>query len=449
MSGLSLGLVPGARSSVLAAAAGLVVAIVSVVVVYGVMSPDERRVAISVDCADEAACALAASLAVDVWSEQRGPGLPLDVVVAQRDLARLAAAGAVWTVLDDDIDASARTEAARLATTMMVADTAPPERWFSDFRDYTAISARLEQLASAYPQRARLHTIGASFDGRPILALQIGQAAPGDGEAEGFAPSDDEVVPMLINGTQHAREWIAAMTTMCVAERLVREADTDDEVRAVVEGSEVWVVPVVNPDGYQYAWGQDRYWRKNRRGSHGVDLNRNWGVAWGGTGSSGNKRSDVYRGDGPFSEPETRALRDLARREQVKLHVDFHAYGQLVLYPWNHSSRRSDDHERLTAIGDTMASAIAHEHGLRYRLIRGVELYPAAGTMTDYLYGEADALSFTIELRPRSGSGFVLPPDQIKPTCDEGFAAVLALRASLRSAPAHRASPLSSSPDGR
>ena len=80
-------------------------------------------------------------------------------------------------------------------------------------------------------------------------------------------------------------------------------------------------------------------------------------------------------------------------------------------------------------------SAIADEHDTRYRLIRGVELYPAAGTMTDYMYGEVGALSYTIELRPRSGSGFVLPPDQIKPTCDEGLAAVLALRAALPTPP--------------
>ena len=78
-----------------------------------------------------------------------------------------------------------------------------------------------------------------------------------------------------------------------------------------------------------------------------------------------------------------------------------------------------------------MASAIYDQHQTRYRLIRGVELYPAAGTMTDYMYGEARALSYTIELRPRSGSGFVVPPDQILPTCDEGLAAVLALRARL------------------
>ena len=416
MSGPLSGLPHGARRTVLAGAASIALG----VAVAFWFQLDDRRVAIRVDCQDEEACAMASALAVDVWSEQRGPGLPLDVVLERRDLARLAAEGVQWTVLDDDIDESARAEASRLATTMTVSAADAPELWFSEFRDYTAIEARLEHLAAQYPQRASLHTIGASFDGRPILALRIGDTASGD---------DD--VPVLINGTQHAREWIAAMTATCVAERLVRQADEDDEVRAFVDASDTWVVPVVNPDGYQYSWGQDRYWRKNRRGGHGVDLNRNWAVAWGGTGSSGNKRSDTYRGEGPFSEPESSALRDLARREEVRLHVDFHAYGQLVLFPWNHSSRRSDDHARLAAIGDTMASAIFDEHGTRYRLIRGVELYPAAGTMTDYMYGEAEALSYTIELRPRAGSGFVLPPDQIMPTCDEGFAAVLALRASL------------------
>ena len=390
-------------------------------VVVGLQTP-QRRVAIRVDCDDIAACALADSLAVDVWSEQRGPGLPLDVVVNEDDLGELTARGVIWTVLEGDIDATASAEAERLSATASVSASADPAAWFSEFRDYTAIEARLQGLAEQYPERASLHVIGSSLDGRPLWALRIG----GDG---------DTAVPMLVNGGQHAREWIAAMTATCVADRLVRasgdDTDDNDDIRAFVDSTELWVVPVVNPDGYQYSWGQDRYWRKNRRGGHGVDLNRNFSVAWGGTGSSPSKRSETYRGERPFSEPESTALRDLARREEVQLHVDFHAYGQLVLFPWNHNAQRTDDHARLAAIGDTMASAIYDQHQTRYRLIRGVELYPAAGTMTDYMYGEAKALSYTIELRPRSGSGFVVPPDQILPTCDEGLAAVLALRARL------------------
>jgi carboxypeptidase T len=378
-------------------------------------SPSPRapvRTAIRVECPDPAACSLAESLALDVWSEHRGPGLPIDIVVTDDRLARLDAAGARWQVLVPDIDADARAEFERLSNPAV----ARPADWFSDYRDYRAIAIYLHELAELAPDLATVHGIGSSLDGRSIWALRIGGSAP-------------DATPMLINGTQHAREWIAPMVSMCIADRLVRGYDADPAIRDFVDHTELWVVPVVNPDGYQHSWSTDRYWRKNRRNGHGVDLNRNFGVAWGGDGSSRFKRSEVYRGEYAFSEPETAALRDLAKRERIALHIDFHAYGQLVLYPWGYTASPAKDRDRFAAVGDRMASAIfaAHEHP--YRLMSAVELYPASGTMSDWMYGEVDALSYTIELRPKGRSGFVLPPSEIKPTCDEGFAAVMALRA--------------------
>jgi len=366
------------------------------------------RVAIRVDCAVASHCALAESLALDVWSEQRGAGLPLDVVVRGADLEALSAAGVRWQVIVPDIDAAAREESARLHAAVQPAD------WFAEYRDYRAIATHLQELTELAPDRAAVQPLGSSIDGRTIWALRIGKGTP-----------------MLINGTQHAREWISAMVATCVADRLVRDYDKDPAIRAFVDSTELWVVPVVNPDGYQYSWSTDRYWRKNRRERHGVDLNRNFSVAWGGSGSSSNKRSEVYRGDYAFSEPETAALRDLAMREHFAAHVDFHAYGQLLLYPWNYTATRAKDRDRYAAFGDRMASAMFAQHETRYTLMQGVQLYPAAGTMSDFMYGEGNALSFTIELRPKGRGGFVIPPDQIRPTCDEGLAAVLALRASL------------------
>lgn len=378
-------------------------------------SPAEppRREAIRVDCRDGAACALAEEVALDVWSERRALGEPIDVVVDAAALAELAAGGARWTVLDPDIDATAGAEAARLRAHVL----ADGGDWFAEFRDYTAIEAHIEELAAMAPSRASVHGIGSTLDGRTLWALRIGGQSP-------------DALPMLINGAQHAREWISAMSATCIADRLVRDYDSDPRIRSFVDSTEAWIVPVVNPDGYQYSWGQDRYWRKNRRGGYGVDLNRNFSVAWGGAGSSALKRSQVYRGDRPFSENESAALRALAKREGIRAHVDLHAYGQLLLFPWNHGEQPTDDHARFAGIGDEMASAIYAQHKNGYRLLRGVELYPAAGTMNDWMYGELGATSFTIELRPRSGSGFVLPPAEIKPTCDEALAAVLALRAS-------------------
>ncbi len=353
---------------------------------------------------------LAEDLALDVWSEHRKPGEPIDIVVDARTLPQLAARGFTWEVIVPDIDAVAEAEAARLASPQ-----ASDADWFAEYKDYGAISEYIANLAKLAPDRVSLHGIGTSIDGRTIWALRIGGPAV-------------NATPMLINGTQHAREWIAAMTTTCIADRLVRDYDRDPAVRSFVDSTTLWVVPVVNPDGYQYSWSSSRYWRKNRRGGYGVDLNRNWGVAFGGPGLSSNKRSDVYRGEYAFSEPETAAVRDLAERVRPQLAIDFHSYGQLVLFPWNYTSKRSADHDRLTAVGDTLASAIYAQHQQRYTLMSGVELYPAAGTAQDFMYGRNGALAYTIELRPKGRGGFVLPPNEIRPTCDEGLAAVLALR---------------------
>jgi carboxypeptidase T len=386
------------RGAIALAAIGLVV------VIALTRTTSHRRVAIRVRSGD---AATAEALALDVWSEDRGAGLPLDVVVTDDALDQLRARGVAFDVLVPDIDAAAAAEYARLHSPT----AARPTDWFGDFRDYTAISARLHELAELAPDRAEVKVIGASIEGRPLWALRIGHG-----------PNK-----MLLNGTQHAREWIAAMTATCVADRLVRDYDRDPAIRALVDRSELWIVPVVNPDGYQFSWGTDRYWRKNRRDRLGVDLNRNFSVAWGGGGSSRFPRSDIYRGAYAFSEPETAALRDLAMREHFAKHVDFHAYGQLILYPWNYTGTPAKDRDLFAAVGDGIASAMFATHQNRYALQPGIDLYAAAGTMTDWMYGEAHALSYTIELRPKGGSGFVLPPEQIKPTCDEGLAAVLAL----------------------
>ena len=355
-----------------------------------------RRIAVHVD--------RDVNFALDVWSEDS----QRDVVVRERDLGRLMLAGVAFEIIDPDIDASARAEAERIRN-------AKPGDWFADYKNLEQIDARLKTLALARPDLASVEVIGGSLEGRPLRALRIGKGGK----------------KMLINGTQHAREWIATMVTTCVADRLITEYDTDARVKAFVDTTEVVVVPVVNPDGYQFSWGTDRYWRKNRRDRHGVDLNRNFDIAWGGRGSSDKKRSEFYRGAYAFSEPESQAIRDLAKREQFVASVDFHTFGQIVMHPWCHTSSRSPDDARFRAVGDRIASAIYAAHDNAYRMN---QCGGASGTLMDWMYAETKALSFIIELRPRSGAGyggFVLPPEQIRPTCDEGFAAVLELRKAL------------------
>ena len=368
-------------------------------------TPDPR-VEIRVDCHDPAACALASEYALDIFSEDTGPGLPLDLVVHESTLSILEDVHVPFQIESTDIDADARAEHLRVTHD-------GSSDFFADYRDLATITARMRELVALDPADVEMQAIGGSVEGRPIWALKIGHGA----------------TKVLINGTQHAREWSGTMVNMSIADRLVR----DPAYHALFATTTFWIVPVMNPDGYQYTWGTDRFWRKNRRGGYGVDLNRNWSVAWGGAGTSSNKRSDIYRGEYAFSEPETQAMRNLAKREHFALHVDFHAFSQLILYPWGWSAKPSDDHAKYAGIGDKIAAAMYAQHGVNYKLMQSVELYPAAGTMTDWMYGEGGAFSYTVELRPKNGfrNGFVLPPSQIKPTSDEAFAALLALRASV------------------
>ncbi len=380
--------------------------------VVEVEAEPQIRSAVRVRPIDAGQRALVQEVALDNWSAHIEAAQPVfDIVVDGPGLSRLSQNGIAWEMLVPDIDAVAAAERQRLQQL----ESQRPSDWYADYHDFEAIHARLSWLAAEHPDLVSLSVIGSSIEGRPLLALEIG------GQAE-------SATPMLINGAQHAREWIAAITPICVAERLIAGHESDPAIQAFVDGTKLWVVPVVNPDGYQYSWSSDRYWRKNRRDEHGVDLNRNFSVAFGGDGSSSQKRSQIYRGKHAFSEPESAAIRHLVRRESIAVHIDFHAYGQLLLHPWAHTKKPSPERDRYAAIGDRMASAMFAAHGQRYEIRSGAELYPAAGTMSDWMYGEMQALSFTIELRPNGGPGFVLPPEQIRPTCDEALAAVLELR---------------------
>jgi len=281
----------------------------------------------------------------------------------------------------------------------------------------------MRQLAERHAEIAELHEIGRSLEARPIWALRIGDRRGSDRK-------------VLFLGCHHAREWVAVEVPYLLAEHLVDNA-TSPDVQDLLSRGEVWVAPMVNPDGHEYSRTRERLWRKNRRpnpdGSFGVDPNRNYGYMWGtlDVSTSSHVPSDeTYVGPRAFSEPETRAVRDLVARELFGGVVTFHSYSQLILYPWGYSTLPIADPVDLAdmeGLGGRMKTAIHGVHGETYRLQRSSQLYPTAGDTTDWTYGEYDIPSFTIELRPdtvREGA-FILPPAQIQPTWEENRPAAL------------------------
>ncbi|MDZ7344243.1 MAG: M14 family metallopeptidase [candidate division KSB1 bacterium] len=290
------------------------------------------------------------------------------------------------------------------------------------YHTYAELNDELHKLAAEFPQIVQVSSIGQSVQGRELWAIKISD----------HVTQDEAEAEVVFLGGHHAREWIAVDVPLLLANHLVKSYGSDTTITRRLQQSEVWIVPLVNPDGHQYSVTNDRLWRKNRRnngdGTFGVDLNRNYSYQWGGPGSSGDTFSEIYRGPAPFSEPETRAVRDFLLRRETKALISYHNFSQLILYPWGYTSAPAPDFQLLQGLAVAMADRVRAVHGVTYTPQQSAELYLASGDTTDWLYGERGVPNFTIELRPRSViPGFELPESEIAPTFEENLPAALFL----------------------
>ena len=339
-----------------------------------------------------------------------------DWVVSAREFEALQARGIPTRTLVENVEALVANQRASHDRAGQNSD------WYATYRTLAEIETRLSDLASAHPERISLLNLGTSAEGRTIWGMKVrGTDAPGK-------PA------VLFNGTQHAREWIAAMVPVFIAETLAVDYASDPVVGDLLDAVDVYVVPVVNPDGYEYSHTTDRFWRKNRSNNagsscRGVDLNRNWDKDWNGSESTSNSPcSSVFVGSEAFSEPETSALRDFVlAHPELKGHIDFHNYSQVILQPWGYTDELPDDFAEVDALGAEMSRAILEVHGRIYPHASGSGLlYLASGIAPDWTH-DRSIFGYTVELRPSGtgGGGFELPPGEIRPTAEENYAGAL------------------------
>ncbi len=324
---------------------------------------------------------------------------------------------------------------------------------WSTYHSYNEIESGLRSLERGI---AKVQSIGVSVEGRQIWAIKI---------SDNPSVDDQNKPDILFVGCHHAREWISAEVPLYLAANLVQKYASDSNVKAVVDNSEIWIVPVLNPDGLEHTRNggidfevtqpqylyQARYWRKNMQvnsdGSHGVDLNRNYGSgSWGMDvipndirDGSPNPHDDTYWGPSPFSEPETRAIRDLVldANKQFQSVLSYHSYGQYVIYPWNYEEEPAEDSSIMNVLAEGMVDQIRNVHGVSYTSGQGSTvpgLYKTTGDLTDWVYETKHIPALTIELRPNQddiwellGFGFDLSTDQILPTCEENWPAAVYL----------------------
>lgn len=320
------------------------------------------------------------------------PGGWIDLVVTGEEAAALTSRSIPYTVRIESLDEPFQ----------KLRDVAE----FGAFHTYAEMEAVLDSLATLYPSIAMRVDIGDSFEGREIWALKI---------SDNVALTETEP-KVLYTGCHHAREIMTPEIPLLFARHLLENYGIDSQISGLVDDREIWIVPMLNPDGHQHVVDHDPWWRKNRRPNAdsttiGVDLNRNYGFMWGvdDIGSSPDGSSYTYRGEEGFSEPETRAVRDLMRTYDFSFALHFHSYGDWYLYGWGHERLATPHQDVFVAAGDSMTAANGYAPGNAYNNL----VYITNGGSDDWAYADTIGRSRCFSFTPEVGSSFAISADSI------------------------------------
>lgn len=297
------------------------------------------------------------------------------------------------------------------------------------YHTYDEMTAALQEANSAHADITQLSSIGDTYEGRQIPIIKI---------SDNVATDEDEP-EVLFTCNMHAREHLTTEMCLHIVDRFTSGYGSDQTVTDFVDGKEIWVVPSLNPDGAEYdiAGGEYQGWRKNRQpnsgGSVGTDINRNFSYKWGCCGgSSSSPSAEDYRGPSAGSAPEVQAVQAFAESrvvdgvQQLKGHIDFHTFSELVLWPFGHTDETvtegmtQEEYDRFKSIGEEMAASNG------YTPEQSSGLYITDGDINDYMWGTHKVLSYCFEMYPSGGGidGFYPPDEDIAPQTTRNDGAV-------------------------
>lgn len=285
------------------------------------------------------------------------------------------------------------------------AATYADDTFFDCFRPVNEVFAFLDRLVSENSKYfSKINRVSSTVEGADIPAYRI---STGSGKKV-----------LYIQGLIHAREWIAGSSVFFTIASLLDALQAGkSDVTSILDNFDFVFTPVLNIDGYKYTWSGSRYWRKNRRGGYGVDLNRNFPPQeWFNKDGNKNTGSETYPGEKPLSEPESAGIWNYLKTLNLGGVIDVHSYGALVLRPYGNQDKEPAEpyKTKLRNMGDGMRDAIYGTGRPRYTSQTGADLYVAYGCFDDGMYIENQnrVPVFTIEVE---GNSFVASQSSIRP----------------------------------
>ncbi|KAK5648320.1 hypothetical protein RI129_003212 [Pyrocoelia pectoralis] len=275
------------------------------------------------------------------------------------------------------------------------------------------IQAYLNQLHQTYQRTVQLKHFGLSVENRNLTAIKISTGG------------NNRRPLIFIDAGIHAREWLGPAQAIYIIKQLVENS-------RLLKRVDWLIVPLLNPDGYEYCHVVDRLWRKNRskgQGCRGVDLNRNFDFQWSQHSKFDHECSNTFAGQYPFSEPESLALSKilLEYAHRTKIYISLHSAAQSILYPWGYTTEVPNNGKELHRLAAKFSDAIYQVNFTEYKVGSAANiLYLVSGTSRDWAYGVANIrLSYTVELKGVQSHilerRFQIPPEQIFSAVSEMF----------------------------
>jgi len=292
---------------------------------------------------------------------------------------------------------------------------------------YQELLDELDDMASQYPnlitQKAQIgdfltegtpdNSVTPSIGSNPIYWLKISDNAN----------TDENETEVLYTAIHHAREPMSLMNLVFYMWFLLENYDTDQDIQNIVNNTELYFIPVINPDGYLYNQVTDPngggLWRKNRKDTNGVDNNRNYNYfingdpnngSWGGPGSSNNPNNQTYHGTAPFSEVENQAIKWFVEQHEFVLALNNHSFGELLFFPFGYANVATPDEDLYLGLGSLLTS----QNG--YSELRDS---PFSGESDDFMYGTLGTHSKIMAFTPEIGTSFWPPASNIENICQE------------------------------
>ena len=305
-----------------------------------------------------------------------------------------------------------------------------PSDDFGGFYTYNEMLNELDDMHSLYPEIISARSdikdetfsssphIHETYEGRYLQWIKISDN-----------PNVSEGEPQILyTALHHAREPASLQQLIYFMWYLLENYDSNDSIKQIIDNSELFFVPCVNPDGYIFNEiiepNGGGMWRKNTRDTHGVDNNRNYSYidengneVWNTSGTSSNPYGNTYAGDGPFSESENRAIRYFVESNNFKIALNNHTYGNLLLYPYGYDYNQTTEDDDIFQF---ISSALVSENN--YDNIISADLYPAAGDSDDFMYGMLNTENNQVRekifaMTPEIGSSFWPQASTIEDIC--------------------------------